>query len=614
MDYLQKKPLSLLLRSFLAALKEKCTTRRIKILAALFVCPVATFYLFDLFTHNPFTSMNFKTQVLNIAFYQLMGIFLIGIFKWLHVALMVQSGLFMVIGLANYYVLSFRSAPIMPWDIFSIGTAASVADNFSYTLEAEAISVLGGFAVLLFVESRCRIKVATGRNKLRAAMVVLSALCLYLYTGMIQNDAFVLKFGLYDKLFTPTVMNRRDGNIVAFLMEMEYMNVDKPEGYSASRAEKLLTGDGQEAVPAVSMKEDRPNIIVIMDEAFSDLSVLGEFETTEEYMPFLRSLQQGRENTITGYLNVSVLGGNTANTEFEFLTGHTLAFLPQGSVAYQQYINKEVPSLASYCRDLGYRTVAMHPYYPDGWDRDRVYPLLGFQEFYSLNDFYGEEKVRKYISDQACFDRITKLYEEKGEEPLFLFNVTMQNHSGYTESFSNFNTDVEIKGTDADALDQYLSLMKLTDNALSNLISYFENADEETMIVFFGDHQPTASVSNPILKLNGVPGGILPEEEEGQRYMVPYVIWANYDIEEKTGEETSANFLAAEVLSQSGLKLPAYQSYLAKLKGDYPVVSAVRIKDKTGVSHTREDVEEQLREYEELQYYLIFDYEQASSE
>ena len=123
--------------------------------------------------------------------------------------------------------------------------------------------------------------------------------------------------------------------------------------------------------------EKMPNIIVIMDEAFSDLSVLGDLETNKDYMPFVHSLQNGADNTITGYLNVSVCGGNTADTEFEFLTGNTMAFLPAGSIPYQQYIKDTTPSLASYLKGLGYETYAQHPYNASGWNRETVYPLLG---------------------------------------------------------------------------------------------------------------------------------------------------------------------------------------------------------------------------------------------
>lgn len=591
--------------SFLA---RQYSPRKLRAFIALFIYPIITFYLFDLYTHNPFTSMNFKTQVLNIVFYQLLGVLFFGIFKWLNVALMVQSGLFMVIGLANYYVLSFRSAPIMPWDIYSLGTAASVADNFSYTLEKEVILVLIGFIVLLFLESRCKIKFGKNRRGVRAGMILLASFSIWSYAGMVQNDKFISEFGLYDKLFTPTVMNKLDGNAVAFIMELEYLSVKKPEGYSAQNAKKLLINtDNEDAIPAMAKAKQGPNIIVIMDEAFSDLSVLGEYSTNVDEMPFVHRLQQGAENTMTGFLDVSILGGNTANTEFEFLTGNTMAFLPQGSVPFQQYVNKEVPSIASSLKEQGYETIAMHPYYASGWERELVYPLLGFDTFYSISDFKGLEKVRNYYSDSACFDKIIELFENKDEKPLFIFNVTMQNHGGYGESFENFSPDVQVNDVKAESLNTYLSLLKITDNAFEQFVQYFSEVEEDTIILFFGDHQPTASVSNPIWKLNGKNGNELTEEEEKYRYKVPFVMWANFDIDEQTGIETSPNYLAGMLLEQCGLGLSSYQEMLVELQKEYPVISTMQVKDKDGNTCMAEDIGEELNTYRQLQYYLLFE-------
>jgi phosphoglycerol transferase MdoB-like AlkP superfamily enzyme len=115
-------------------------------------------------------------------------------------------------------------------------------------------------------------------------------------------------------------------------------------------------------------KEELPNIIVVMNESFSDLKVLGDFTTNEDYMPYLHSLLNGAENTVTGYLNVSVCGGNTANTEFEFLTGNSMAFLPQGSIPYQQYITPFSSQIADNTADSGNLSIPvlswMH-WYPD---------------------------------------------------------------------------------------------------------------------------------------------------------------------------------------------------------------------------------------------------------
>ena len=165
--------------------------------------------------------------------------------------------------------------------------------------------------------------------------------------------------------------------------------------------------------------EQMPNIIVIMDEAFSDLAYLGEFGTSEDYMPFFHSMM---EEYPSGRLMVSVKGGNTANTEYEFLSGDTMAFLPAGSVVYQQYIKDEVPTLASYLRDLGYSTTAIHPYLASGWDRDTVYPLMGFEEFLDIDTFSDPLYIRNYISDESAFDKVIEVFEirKKGRAPLSL--------------------------------------------------------------------------------------------------------------------------------------------------------------------------------------------------
>jgi len=612
------------------------TKERVPSCIAMVVCPVATFYLFDAYTHNPFTSMNFETQLLNMVFFELATLFLFGVLRSVRWALMVESAVFMLAGLANYYVLSFRSAPIMPWDILSVKTAASVADNYDYSLEPRAMAVLAAFLVLLVIESRFKAK-ALGNWKKRLMFVLLPAVMIGGYTKMVQNDTFIREFGLYDKLFTPTVMSRRCGNTVAFLMEMEYLIVEKPAGYSASKeADKYQQAAGDDALQAALADPEsvnRPNIIVIMNEAFSDLSVLGELVTNEDYMPFIRSLQQGAENTVTGYANVSVLGGNTANSEFEFLTGGSMAFLPQGSVVYQQYLKQEMPNLVSYLKDLGYSTVAMHPYNASGWERDRVYPMMGFDEFISLKNFGMARRLRKYVTDEACYDRIIDLYEKKEEnEPLFVFNVTMQNHSSYTEQFDNFTPGIEAEGINSDALNMYLSLMKESDRAFEELVNYFAQAEEDTIILFFGDHQPTSYVSNPILRANGINPDGLTDEQNMLKYKVPYVLWSNFDmkgdmaesggsegisvagtVEEApvaVGRETSLNYLALDVLEASGLPLPASMSSLEEVRGEYPVVTAIGVVDKEGNLLEAKECAEGLRAYQSQLYYLLFDYEE----
>lgn len=574
-------------------------------LILLLLYPIVTFYLLEWFTHNPWKTMKATPQVLNIIMFELVALLLFALFGRLHAALMTETLFFFLYGLVNYFVLNFRSVPIQPWDLFSISTAASVADNYDYTLDKQAFLVVIGFLILLVLEFFCRYTLKKGSWKFRLPAAAVVCALLAAFGGMFHSDVIVQqKLRLYDKLFTPTTISFKNGTALAFVMELRYISVDKPAGYDADTAQEELAAYAQPS----EEPEKKPNIIVIMNEAFSDPAVLADFQTNEDYMPFMHSLMDGADNTVSGWLNVSVLGGNTANTEFEYLTGNTMAFLPNGSIPYQQYIKAETPSMASHLASLGYKTVAMHPYKASGWDRNKVYPNLGFQEMHFLPDYKNPLLVREYVSDKSDFEKIIEAYEKKeAGEPLFVFNVTMQNHSSYTESFDNFQPDITVEGANSTALNNYLSLMKLSDEALQELIAYFEGQEEETILVFFGDHQPTNSVVEPVWKLNGKRNATLTEEELSRRYKVPFIIWANYDIEESTGVETSANYLGFQTLQAAGLPLPDYFSYLAAFSGEVPVISANHVELKDGTFTNADDQKDLLSGYRGYQYYQIFD-------
>lgn len=598
--------------NFMKKVIQKIRESRLSLIM-LFIAPAVTFYLLEWYTHNPFETMKATPQVLNLIMFELLALLLFAVFGKLHVALMTETLFFGIYGLANYFVLNFRSVPIQPWDLLSIGTAASVAGNYEYTLDRQALLVVLGFILLLILEYFCRFTLKKGTWKLRLPMAATLVVMLGAFGLMFHSDEIVeQKLRLYNKLFTPTTISYKNGTALAFVMELRYMSVDKPAGYDADAAAQELAALEEEsmsepAMAAASDGEELPNIIVIMDEAFSDPAILGDFTVNQDYMLFVHSLLEGAENTVSGWLNVSVLGGNTANTEFEYLTGNTMAFLPQGSIPYQQYINESAPSLASHLASLGYQTVAMHPYNASGWDRDTVYPAMGFSEMYFLPDFENPHKVRNYVSDQSDFEKIIEIYENKGDSPLFLFNVTMQNHSSYTESFDNFDPQIEVEGG-SQTLNNYLSLLSLSDEALSELIAYFEGQEEDTVIVFFGDHQTTNSVIEPILKQNGKSSSTLTEEEQADRYKVPFFIWANFDIEEETGVETSANYLGAKTLEAAGVPMDGYFTYLSGLSETVPVISANHVTLADGTFTNADDQAEPLSDYKGYQYYRLFDY------
>ena len=568
-----------------------------------FIFPCAAFYLMETFHHNPFANINPNAQVLNIITFIAIAILLwvlTGSRKW---AFRIESVIALGIGLGDYYVIRFRGTPILPWDIYSLKTALSVSGDYSYALEKEAVFSILGF-VLLFVLANLGKDYRLDRRywQVRLAGGFLAMGVLVGEYQLLKQPEFISDMRIYDKLFTPYTMIKRDGIAVAFMLELQYMEVEKPAGYSAKEASKAYEALSDDIVVA---DKKRPNVIVVMNEAFSDPAVLGDFQTNEDYMPILHGLQKGAENTITGLMNVSVVGGNTANTEFEFLTGSSMAFLPDGSVPYQQYIDDNTDSMASYLRNMGYKTIAMHPYNAGGWERDTTYPYLGFDTFYSLKNFSRVKKVREYVSDDSCVDRIIKEFEAS-KEPCFIFNVTMQNHSPYTAAYENFTPDITVEGSDSFQLSTYLSLMKVSDASLGRLLEYFSKVEEDTVIVFFGDHQPTDSVVRDVWKLNGVDPDNLTEEQQCLRYQVPFVVWANYDIEEQTDVMTSANFLGAQVFEWCGISKSGYQNYLLDLTEEYSAITARTVMDDEKNFIEIDKVRDKLLEYNMLQYYRLF--------
>lgn len=578
------------------------------------IVPVANFYLLEAFSHNAF-EMNGALQLLNIVFYlALFGIlfFVTGRGK---VGACVISLLAMAVGVANYYTTCFRSSPILPWDLLSLKTAMSVTSNYQFSIDRQMLVVVLGFILLMAFASKIDVNIR--RPWPRVVFALSGAAVIALIPLMLQNGDVKNFLKMNEILFMPNSLYKTNGFAVSFMYNLQYIRVDKPEGYSLAEVEAVmddynlnLTSASDQTGEIVEENQQLPNIIVVMNEAFSDLAVLGDFETNEDYMPFTHGLT---ENTIRGNLFVSVKGGNTANSEFEFLTGDSMAFLPQGSVAYQQFINSETPTLVSYLESVGYQTAALHPFNASGWDRDEVYPFFGFDQILFYNDFTHRDKLRTYVSDESSFAQLIDVYEQRDKDrPMFAFEVTMQNHGGYYNDYDNFTPEIELRGVEESKskhyTEQYLSLVKKSDEAFESLINYFSEQDEKTIVVMFGDHQPTDLIAQPILQLNGKLDDTSLETAQNQ-YIVPFIIWSNEEMESMEIERLSVNYLSAYILKAAGVPLSGYHRFLYDLSQEVPVVTANVYIDAEGNYYNTKDnpYTAQLTRYETLQYYHLFD-------
>lgn len=578
----------------------------IRILFAL-VIPLGCFYTFETLTHQMSTMIELAKR-LNIAFYYWLFLFVFFIAGRTSISMAICVAAIAIIGVGNYFVVMFRSNPIVPWDIYSFETAMSVADNYVFSVDWALAEHIAMFILMLIVGVRTNIRL--NKKILRPILTVAMCIPAYFYISYLWQDNLERNTGLNDTLFNAKYMHSKDGFFVSFILDIHFLQIEEPKNYSDEYALSLLN---EQEVEKVETPEELPDIIAIMDETFSDPAVLGEFETNKDYMPFVHSILRGEvANTISGYTDVSVLGGNTANSEFEFLTGNSMAFFLNGSVPYLQYIRDGISTIVPQLEEYGYTTYGTHPYRAKGWNREFIYDLMGFDYRYFQGSFPFEDKLRNYVSDEADFKSILE-WRNNTEGPFFMFNVTMQNHSNYGGDFDNFDPQIvaKFKNTSSNKyLNKYLSLMYETDQDVASLLSELSQSDRKTIVVFWGDHQPNDYVVRPIYKEYGLDFDNQTYEQQQQRQKTPFFIWANYDIQEQTNVEISLNYLNILLFETAGLQLDEYQTFRKNLwQGQIPMMNAVGYRNDDGdlveYDDAPEEIQNLLNEYQNIQYYRM---------
>lgn len=578
----------------------------IRILFAL-VIPLGCFYTFETLTHQMSTMIELAKR-LNIAFYYWLFLFVFFIAGRTSISMAICVSAIAIIGVGNYFVVMFRSNPIVPEDIYSFETAMSVADNYVFSVDWALAEHIAMFILMLIVGVRTNIRLS--KKILRPILTVAMCIPAYFYISYLWQDNLERNTGLNDTLFNAKYMHSKDGFFVSFILDIHFLQIEEPKNYSDEYALSLLN---EQEVEKVEAPEELPDIIAIMDETFSDPAVLGEFETNKDYMPFVHSILRGEvANTISGYTDVSVLGGNTANSEFEFLTGNSMAFFPNGSVPYLQYIRDGISTIVPQLEEYGYTTYGTHPYRAKGWNREFIYDLMGFDYRYFQGSFPFEDKLRNYVSDEADFKSILE-WRNNTEGPFFMFNVTMQNHSNYGGDFDNFDLQIvaKFKNTSSNKyLNKYLSLMYETDQDVASLLSELSQSDRKTIVVFWGDHQPNDYVVRPIYKEYGLDFDNQTYEQQQQRQKTPFFIWANYDIQEQTNVEISLNYLNILLFETAGLQLDEYQTFRKNLwQGQIPMMNAVGYRNDNGdlveYDDAPEEIQNLLNEYQNIQYYRM---------
>jgi phosphoglycerol transferase MdoB-like AlkP superfamily enzyme len=592
-----------------------------------------------LFLYMPAYLLNFVMNNNNIMVHQ--GLYfnwlLIGSLLLLFMALtlsirataIIISVLFFLIFTIDTWVTDFRGTAITPSDIYAIGTAMKVSGGYTLFISMPIVNSL--MYGIVIIQLACKLTKPLRFKKIYKNIAVRAAFLIASVAAMVvfANARGANLYG-YDG-FDVDSSNHDFGIPATFATNLlRTLNI-MPDGYSQANAEDILQSVEPYDQPKATV--DKPNVIAIMNESFCDIGDIYSIEPSSDPLEYWHSLT---ENTISGNMRVSVQGGGTSNTEFEFLTGIGGGIIDMGFSPYTNYVHRDTYSLVRDFKSAGYKAIAVHPFWSTCWNRNLVYPFLGFDDFISGEDFNsvtmqanndelgtnrrmmlktnfgdGLDYVRDFISDKESYNKVIEQFENKDkDEKLFVFNVTVQNHGDYTYEGDNFNTDVTSATAEEKRADQYLSLLKYSDEAYKGLIEYFQNYDEPTVILMFGDHQPSIGYIDCADDTHLQDDYLQYYDNDEFQYIVPYKLWANFDIEEQQRDITGASFLSLTLKDVTGLPYNKWDDLRANLNTKFEAITSrgFYLPDNAGIySGNNEETDELISRYKIAEYYILMD-------
>lgn len=541
---------------------------------------------------------------------------LYGLVGSLVVSIGITAVLLFTVSLISYFKVKMIGEPLFPWDVLldkeSMNILPLVSSVAAFLRIAGIVAVVSVIFISRLILPRFSLPLIS-----RAALVLISMFALYSFSLKTPLAGKVLDHARVSEIVWNQKENYGDNGLaLAFTMNVKNSIVPKPPGYNepsiAKLAEDIKSAETVKPAVTTTVASKQPNVIFIMNEAFWDPTLFPDVKFSEDPVPTIHALQ--KEST-SGYLLSPQFGGGTSNVEYEVLTGNSMSFLPGGSVPYQQYINKPLPSLASYFEEKSYKSMAIHSYEGWFWNRINVYKQLGFESFMSKDNFVNPEYKGYFISDQEVSQQIMKQVDET-ERSMFIYAVTMQNHGPYEDGTRYGSNQIKVQGNLTDqsktTLETYTQGVYDADQALKQLIDHFKQSDEPTLIVFYGDHLPMLGLGYDVYKQAGfIHTGNESDwslEEKKKMHSVPFVTWSNFSLPKQDIPVLSGSFLGSHILDALNMEQPVTFALNGLLARKLPGLTSNLVVDSNQQLYKTvpESVKEEVDQLREMQYDLLF--------
>lgn len=481
------------------------------------------------------------------------------------------SGLWILLGTINGCILSNRVTPFGFTDLKCVGDLFAM-NNTKYFTAQEAMLVVFGlgmftlFCVILFIKG------PRYQGKLYTKFIlptILATLCIGLpfTTHAAQNANVVASY------FSNIAQGYENyGFIYGFSSSVVDRGMSKPDNYS----EETITEIEEKVDSSIkkTKKKSQPNIICVLLESFCDPAEIKFLDYNMDPVPTFHELEK---NYSSGYLTVPVVGAGTANSEFEVLSGMGMQYFGTGEYPYKTILKKtDCESTASVLKKLGYGTHAVHNNGGNFYSRVNAFSMMGFDTFTSkeLMDIQTYTPNGSWATDDILVDETIKTLDSTPDKPDFTYTITVGSHGDYPKEPVIINPKFTVNNMeDEEAKNQwtyYINQLNEVDTFMKDLTRKLSERDEDTIVVFFGDHLPTMGLQDS-------------DMVSGDIYKTKYVTWNNMDLEKED------------------VDLYAYQ-LMAN------ITDSVGIHEGTilGYHQTQSDSEDYLEGFENLQYDILY--------
>lgn len=497
--------------------------------------------------------------------------------------------------------------PLLPGDVLLVGLVIEIWSSAYFPFSASQVMMFALMVGLVMALGRWGLpdKRLSGRVRLAAVLVTLPAL--YYYTTFVSAAAsrnvpmdqkltvvwdarhneearHPGKLGIQNPDYSVAFNYGSFGFIAGFLQNLHPAKGGEapPEGYAAEQVARIwerYAAESRDDAAGTSLPPDeQPHVVVVLSESFWDPLWLDGVTITPDPLPSFRRITGGPD--ALAFQAVSpIFGGYTCKAEFELLSGMAMGLLPQQLVPHRKAFGEQVTTLPAVFKRHGYTTRAIHPFLPEFWNRNLIYPRIGFDSFTHIGTMKHRDVRGKFISDDALAEEIISTIES-ATGPAFVFAITMQNHSPYGDhrygEVEPENVAVN-KGTiDVNALRDYVHGIRDADAMLDKLTRRLANESRPVLLLFMGDHQPS------LVPADAMPGDFVQQIKPGYvppalavkaRYFNTALFWSNRgDVPALPGPAVSMAALPSLILQHVKLPLPPFMDYSRRVFAGYPVV------------------------------------------